>query len=316
MRQAALARPHSQFAVPTLGLLFRSYWLGMTRLPLIIAALVCLAIVGRRIGAASRNDDASLDDRTAAGEARRRSMLFLAGALGAVPLLGFIVSHFGISIFQDRYMLPSVLGVSILLSHLAWVALSRTTMPAFAMPSMSTGWRLPITYRVGWVALAGWLLLNPIVAALGQKAEIRPGAELEGAMLQEGVMDLPVVSEDQLTMLPLRHYTHIPHDSLFLVTDWQVASDPRSPLRATVHMKVQELWHRLGLSPSVVGTSAFLCAHRRFVVVNEQRFFWFERRVQHDPAFEWHKIGSETTPIRADIILVQRRPDVPSPDCQ
>jgi hypothetical protein len=314
LRQAALARPHSQFPDPTLNVLFRSYWVGMVRLPLIGGVIAVLAVVAARTGSWSRSDWLSSGDVDAETRSRRRSMLYLAGGLWMVPLAGFIVSRVSISIFQDRYMLPGVIGWSIVLCHLTSVALSRAEVPTVGT-SMARVRGFRSIAVVGWVVLVAALLVNPMYAAWGQKAEVRPGTELEAAMSKAGVTELPVVSEEQLMLLPLRQYARIPRDSIFFVTDWQVATDPRSPRRATVNIRVLELWHRVGLDPSVVDTRTFLCTHRRFVVIDEKRFRWFERRVQHEPAFEWSRIGSLTSPLPAEIILVQDRANV-LPACQ
>jgi hypothetical protein len=246
----------------------------------------------------------------------------LAVTLLGVPVMAYVVSHAAMSIFVDRYMLPSAMGWSILLAH--GIARLGTSHSSGSVKSGAPRWwhlpeggLLDRGVTMSWVALCAVLLVRPVFRALDLPTFPRPGSEV----LTLASAGTPVAIESPIEYLPMTHYSGAPGRPFFVILDWEDALDPKATLQATVDYKVMTRWKANGyLADGIVQGDAFLCAHDRFLVVDTPQHLWFEKRVKNNPAFVSRVVGDNPSYATGWIrytryLLVERRAGVTLPGC-
>ena len=230
-----------------------------------------------------------------------RPLLLLGGALVGVPLVAFLVSQRGTSIFVDRYLIAVVIGMSFLLCQLiSWIS---TALGEYR--SLRFAQRLvPVVLGVVLVLVAAvqfpshWSL-----PARDQNVELV-------RMLPAGV---PIVVEapdlfDQI----LAYHREPGHDFRFLL-DWENANAPGSLPGEVSGYHEMENWRKVGyFSGSIDDARPFLEGTPAFAVIHSPQLLFFERRILRDPAFEIQELAkggrdpSSAEPLT--VWMVRRRP--------
>ena len=239
------------------------------------------------------------------------SMLIVGFALLGVPLVVYLMSHLGPSIFHERYLIPASLGLIPFVAHLAWWSSGgashpgldriRVTIPKLAIGAACTGLVMVIAFR-------------PVFAARHLPSQERPGTDVEAVVPP----DITVVVESALDFLPLRHYQRRNDLTYTFPMDWASALAPHSWLGATVEYKILETWRRVGLlSAAELSGTQVPCAGRPFVVLHSGRYSWYADRIAGDSAFNIQTLGpSPSTFERGTILLITPRAAVTPVMCR
>jgi hypothetical protein len=287
LEQRTLGTGRSWLSRPTRGDLFMLIGSQTLWLPLVAVVTV--------VTAALTGDDESARPRETAdgGRARLAFAVVAAGLLAVVPAV-FLLSRVAVPIFLDRYLLPSAFGWAIIVAHLVH---HLGDNPAKASPPRP----MPFRSRVDAASalLFFVLALYPVVFAFAHPRAVRPDVAFGN-----DIDTLPIVVESGHQFWPLQHYATLRGDRYRFLVDSAIAEDPDNAPGAAQEQKLMELYRREGyLRGSVEDGPEFLCAHRRFVVVDRPGFIWFERRVRGDESYRWHTIGKY---LDSAVQLVER----------
>lgn len=217
--------------------------------------------------------------------------------VAVLPLAAGTAAAFGLSMFVERYFLPSVIGATIILAWLgSWIlpaataaGVSRAIWPAAA--AILAG--VPVAAAAIWTPPRNYHELHAFLPRLIEDATGAPAR-------------LPILVEDANTFLPLDILAG--DDSPYrYVLDWEAAL--RSVSRhATVQSKLMRNNAAVGYRrPRIIATSEALAADR-FVVLDSPGIDWFERAVEPNGAFVVEKLLDLPTsdPAPAFIWLVRR----------
>lgn len=292
VQQNRLFQPRGWIAVPEVPALLEMY---RFRSPVLTAAVIVLAwLLWRRRSELPR-------ERWRAAW-RERPLLPVAAALLLVPVGAFLLSLVGPSVFLDRYFLPASLGWAVLLAHGTRALAAARPAPA-AGPTRG-GWR--------WAALAAALLLFPVGWAATRESDPLPGAGLGG--LPPAAVGLPIVVERAHDYLPAAHYARPGHREaarriaarrgetdghiglwgpVLFPLDSAVAFDTASPLAALTEMRLLAARRAVYGDPGVVDAAAVLCGRDRFLVLDDERYRWWEERVAPDPGVTSAALGTD-----------------------
>ena len=303
--QADVGKPRHWSVVPQLPNLLEMFQFDLALLPLILFAVVALAAVGRALGEAPA---AVVDEERARG---REDALLAAFALMTVPVITFVVSRIGTSVFVDRYMLPSIVAWGIVLAHLTEMlagGAERAAEPGVE-PAAERGVAGGRATRVAWGALAAGLALWPLVNAKQFVAQQRPGEGLEQAVDSSTT----VVVEQVKDLLPLLRYSRIDDERLLFPLDWPLALDPTAPAAGVPNFKVFRMLREHGFAArSVVDGGLILCRSPRFYVLHDAESAWLTHRILADSAYTTRDVGADGD---RRVVLVERRPGAPAPVC-
>jgi hypothetical protein len=221
-------------------------------------------------------------------------LLLLAATFLLIPFGVWIVSQTVKPILYPRYLLPSAVGWSVLLTWLctrlsAWATNSVAQASADHLPL-----RLPTWVRgVGGLLLVG-LLVYPLQAARHTPSTTRPGADDVPPALAQQYGALPRVITSGEEFIERIHYSP-QRAQLFFILDWPSAVALESGTWPPQEYKHLEAWRRnfpqLFPHQNVANSDAFLSRHDRFLVVafqDYQRKCLQNQRGFSDPNF-WRK---------------------------
>ena len=265
----AVAAPNSWLVRPSRDDLLLTLAGQVRWLPLMLPPLIVLKLLDPADGARVERAGGKWEPRD--------WLLTSAVALIAVVPLVFVLSRIAAPVFLDRYLLPASIGWCIIVSQLA-------AAPIGAGIATGAGRRLvAATWAVLFVLGASY----PLGHAASVGREVRPDLPPE-----VGFTELPVVVEGGHDFWPLRYYSRGPTDRFHFLLDWEVATDPAAPAGAAQQYRLMELYQREGyLGGSVAHSRRFLCAERRFLVVDRPDFQLFERRIAPDTGFRSRPVG-------------------------
>ncbi|HEX2091591.1 MAG TPA: glycosyltransferase family 39 protein [Longimicrobiaceae bacterium] len=290
LNQIDVARPRSWMTTPGLKDLVRAYNFNIP--PLLLLGLVLLGggmLLARRVPPAS-----VLGARR---EPERTALLVLALALLTIPAVSFAYSRIATPIFNERYFLPCSLVWAIALAEMVTLA---------SGPSRGTR-GLPVA-GIGWAALCAGLLLWPLGYAVRYRAH-QPTTRAEVARL--GVPgDLPVLSESSHDFLPGSVYSARTGLDTYFVLDWPAAL--AGARDATIEFKYMSAIRRNYGLRGIVSAAEFLCAHRRFVVLDDRVAQWYDLRIRDRPQFSTRVLGEAG---EETVVLVERPGDLPQGTC-
>lgn len=295
---AAVGRPHFwtkrpewEELVPQLRLhseLVQDLWLGG-------AALLALVLLLRWLRPAE----------VWAGWRARRWVLAPMVGVGLVPLLIFLKSLGGTSLFAERYLVPFGLATAVGLTELWAVSLNAGRLPRVCRWVLGTGVAAAAALgTVGmWRPFQQELLLPP-------RDVVRPMA----ALLPVGV---PVVQLRADVADMLWAYAPERRGQVVYVLDWETAMAPESPLGDVSGYHEMENWRRVGyFAGQIVDGAEFLQRTERFVVMESGGEQWFARRILADPGrwrvrplayFDAGGTAGQQTFWNQKIWLVERR---------
>ncbi len=245
---------------------------------------------------------------------REGTPLLLAYLLLSAPLVLFALSHAVTPVLAPRYVLPSGIGLAIVL------AASAQALGADRVNS-------PLPARLTWTATVAFLMMMPVLTVLAVKPIDQSLAYLDVGRLEQLVpVDVPVVAGWQEDFAKFMRLAHNPGHFFFLL-DWPTAL--QGPRTFVVDYHLMQTYRANGYySNNIQENRAFLCSHPDFVVLDAPNAFtldgginpssdlnkpnWFDNNVRRKPEFEWTIIGSFDGPrVTRKLIAVHRRVALP-----
>jgi hypothetical protein len=311
----AAGKPHGWIPVPNLFWLLDSYffwdylpWLSLiqrhvsdllfqicrqgVRAVIVLPMVILLFSTVRKLVASRRRPSFTQEDA-----------LLLAGfALLSVPLLLFVMSHLLTPVLVPRYVLPSGIGLSIILAGFAH-RLSEHVISSFRA-----------TQRVVTVVVVMFLAACPISSAL-----LRGSAELDPRFLDVARLDKISSPDDavvvgwQLDFAKVMRYTQKPGSHYYFLLDWPAAL--AGPRAYVLDYHLMQAYRDVGYySRSIVYGHEFLCSHRDFLILDghdlkaeEQEPTWFDYTIRNNPSFNYKVIDSlDSSDVKRELIAVHR----------
>jgi len=252
--QAEAGRPYSWIAQPALAdltaLLFHAS--GAFLRPEIFVQLIAAAALVWLLAPPAEPTGAA----PAPPRPDDRHLLLLALALLALPVAVWIASRLARPIFLDRYLIPSMLGWTLLIAHAA----------ARLLPGLPTsGWQQRAARGLLLGLLALGLLAYPVLEARAYYRQSLPGSEDH----LFGHADLPLVMQTSHGFLERVHYAP-DAERYFYVLDWDAANRPESGRFGIQQHKHMEAWRRVlpeVFADRILDSDVFLAAHEEFLVL-------------------------------------------------
>jgi hypothetical protein len=243
----------------------------------------------------------------------RGGLLLVAYALLAVPVVLFLLSHLITPVFIARYLLPSGVGLAIIL------AASADKLGA----DLSIGWQ-----RVVWPVMVAFLLVSPVLTVLALGASSNYRGYLDIAHLEQAVPpDVPVVAGWQEDFAKLMRYSHNPNIHYYFLLDEPAAVV--GPRAFVLDYNLMKAYRENGYySENIEDSHVFLCSHSHFVVLDApngntldgdaanspdmKKPNWFDVTIRTNPQFQWKVIDSlDASEVTRRLIVVQRAAPLP-----
>jgi hypothetical protein len=316
--QAEAGRPYSWMPMPSVADLAQLMTHGsqaFLRPELLLVALLLLHAGHVLLLGPRRSSPAPPNDR---------GLLIIAVALIAVPIGVWALSRMSRPIFYDRYLMPSLLGWTILAASATWRLLPGSTA------------RLDPTRATLYGGAVAVLLAYPTFAALQVGPRYLPGSW--DTMF--GHADKPMVLYSGGGLLErLRYSPDSDPSRYFYVLDWDSVNRPESGRFGIQEYKHMQAWRRVfpeRFQSHVLESEDFLAAHDSFIALVPDDYEatcridvkglwrvenwgdgglhcpqWVPRRLLSNPAYEVTKLGSQWGET---WLLVERRDvGVPTP---
>ncbi len=273
---AAVGRPHFWTVAPTLADLGSTYACWSLLSNVLLGGLCAAFLVLPRLP--------QMSDHVQWDTSGKRPLAFVCGALLLVPIGTFVVSQWGTSVFVDRYLLPIVIPMSILLCQLF-----STLNAAFhsAPPRLAALRRVPEFAGIVLLGITLWIavVLFPSYWKL-------PGVDTNLQMLPMLPRGIPIVVEpvdlfDQL----LAYHRQAGYNFVYLL-DWENVNAPSSPRGEVSGYHEMENWKKVGyFSGSILDSDSFLAHTPVFAVVDNANTLLFERKIRTNPDFQIESLG-------------------------
>jgi hypothetical protein len=311
----AVGKPHGWIGKPQLKYLFPAYLFApfeqwflllerhsgdarwkmvhhVVEIPMLIALAVILLLGLRKLLAA--------EQRTSPDPG---SALLLAGyLLLSAPLILFVLSYLITPIFLARYMLPSGIGLAIVLADFA----------------DARGSDSPASSRLVWAGVATFLAILPMLSSLVMPPLSSSWQYLDVQQLDHTVpANIAVVTDWADDFAKLMRYSNNPHSQYYFLLDWPAALAGPKPAVTSYHLLASN--RDVGYySRSIQDSNAFLCSHSDFLVLDTHLIgqdadgpTWFDQRIRNEPEFAWSNLGSFDAPYfpeaKRELIAVHRK---------
>jgi hypothetical protein len=261
-----------------------------TQLLMVVLLAVVFLLVLRKLVASERSSS------------EPRSALLLVGyLLLSAPMVLFVLSHLITPVFVPRYLLPSGIGLSIVLADFA---------DALGSDSKASS-------RWAWQAVVVFLAISPILSAL-------PMPPLDASWRYLGVQrlehtvpaNIAVVADWQDDFAKLMRYEQKPQTRYYFLLDWPAAL--KGPKGSVSDYHLMSAYRDAGYyAPNIQDDQRFLCSHNDFLVldthiVGVEEPTWFDLAVRKLPQFEWKDLSSFDGPdVNRELISVHRRESLP-----
>jgi hypothetical protein len=245
----------------------------------------------------------------------KSALLLLAYILLSMPVVLFVLSHIVTPVLAPRYLLPSGIGLAIVLAASA---------QALGADSQAGSW---VPARLVWTAIVLFLLISPVLTVLAVKPLDESLAYLDVQRVEQSVpADVPVVAGWQEDFSKFMRLAHNPARFFFLL-DWPTASEGPRTFMLDYHL--MQAYRANGYYPkNIQDSSEFLCSHQDFFVLDApnantldgatnhspdmNRPNWFDNNVRMRPEFTWAVIGSFDGPrVTRKLISVHRLAPLP-----
>jgi hypothetical protein len=243
------------------------------------------------------------------------ALLLLAYILLSMPVVLFVLSHIVAPVLVPRYLLPSGIGLAIVLAASAQ-ALGADNLAGSRIPA-----------RLVWAAIVLFLMISPILTVLAVKPINESLAYLDVERLEQSVpADVPVIAGWQEDFAKFMRLAHNPAHFFFLL-DWPTAL--QGPKTFVVDYHLMQTYRANGYySNNIQDNHEFLCAHPDFFVLDApnantldgavnsssdlNKPNWFDNNIKAKPEFGWTVIGSFDGPrVTRKLIAVHRRAPLP-----
>ncbi len=312
----AAGKPHGWIPIPTFSRFFDAYffwdylpWLSLlqrhvsdlffqvfrqgVRAAILLPIAVVLFFEARRLLLAKRSFSPSQED----------ALLLVSFALLSMPIVLFVVSHLLTPVFVARYLLPCVIGVSIILAAFA-------TKLSLHLPASLRAGQRAIT-----VVVVMFLVTCPVSSALLRGTVAANPLFLDVERL-DGIdhADTLMVIDWQQDFSKIMRYSRKPGAHYYFLLDWQAAlAGPRTHV---LDYHLMRSYRDVGYySQSIKDGDAFLCSHPNFIVLDthvltpmEQGATWFDFKIRNNPIFAWKTLDSLDAPdVKREMIVVHRK---------
>lgn len=293
LRQIRGVRDYTWILPPTLTDLFVTYLVGLSIaiVPVLVLLLLLLWTILQRV----KNEDRANQHVPAKVQLPGYHLLVVALFFAAMPLIFWIVSNTLVSFYVERYMLPSLLGYSILLTMICYRLKWFTSVEGTSVGPKA----LSTTVDIAIIVLVAVSIISPLASALVRGTDPLPD-ELIGPYDHS---DLPIVVEDPLSYLSQIRYASHPERYVY-VADHEAVYDGRSKIndRAVEALLLGLQRHYPDLN--IVSTSDFLATQDRFLVLDWNESSWAELRVKENENYHSTVLNPGTTePL---VLLVVR----------
>jgi hypothetical protein len=247
----------TRFKSATYGLL----WTGLCVLVLALTVQAILETFRRKPTAERREDP-------------QRTLTIFGLTLLTAPWITLLFSELFTPIFVPRYVLPSLIGYTILLTRYV-----STKFGAFK----SRKWLRS--------CLLVFLLITPLVQYETNKSTAADSPDLEVAAIQAIPADLgPVVVGNLREFLPLMRYSEPANQQRFVyLLDWQSAL--KEYLAAVPDYHLMLAYKQNGyFADRILFANDFLCSHTQFVILDAPTTGFFDTTIRLDPHYRWHLV--------------------------
>lgn len=231
------------------------------------------------------------------------ALLVVAYLLLSAPVILFVVSYLITPIFVARYLLPSGIGLAIVLADFA---------DAHGSDSQTSS-------RLVWGAVALFLAISPVLTALAMPPLHSSWRFLDVQRLDQTVPPNTAVVADWVDdFAKLMRYSHSPQTHYYFLLDWPTALT--GPRASVPDYHLMSSYRDAGyFSQSIQDNEAFLCSHTGFFVLDTrlpgqdaEGPTWFEQTIRNMPQFEWKILDSFDGPgVKRKLISVHRREPLP-----
>jgi hypothetical protein len=244
------------------------------------------------------------------------ALLLVGYLLLCVPVVLFVLSHIITPVFVSRYLLPSGIGLSIVM--------------AAAADTLGSDSRFYLRFRprLVWAAVVLLLMLSPALTALVVEP-IRLGLNYLDVQRLDGVVppNVAIVAAWQQDFVKIMRYSQNPNDHYYFLLDWPGAlAGPRGFI---LDYHLMRAYRDNGYyANNVLDNSSFLCSHGDFVVLDAphadsvdaradspphgQEPNWFDTNIRTRPQFQWKVITSfDGSEVTRRLIAVHREEALP-----
>jgi hypothetical protein len=241
--------------------------------------------------------------------------LLLAYLLLSAPLVLFVLSHVVTPVLAPRYVLPSGIGLAIVLAAFAQALGADSQISSH------------LVTRLMWTATVLLLMILPVLTVLAVKPINQNLAYLDVERVEQLVPpDVPVVAGWQEDFAKFMRLAHNPGRFFFLL-DWPTAL--QGPRTFVVDYHLMQTYRANGYySNNIQDNRDFLCAHPDFFVLvapnantldgvinsslDLNRPNWFDNNVRTKSEFGWTVVGLFDGPrVTRKLIAVHRRGSLP-----
>ncbi|MGC2404430.1 MAG: hypothetical protein WA510_31860 [Acidobacteriaceae bacterium] len=313
----AAGKPHSWIPIPTLKSLYDSYlfwaylpWLSLVQrhssglvfqivrrgadLSLLLPLVVVLGFWLRNLFRAEGRRSTSNQEN---------ALQLIAFALLLAPAVLFVLSVLVTPVLISRYVLPSAIGMAIVLAVFAnWLSL---TIPV----------SLHTASRQIAIVIVIFLVGSPILSALIRGPESANWRFLDVRRL-DGIFapQTPVVVGWQQDFSKLMRYSREPQSHYYFLLDWPAAL--AGPRTYVLDYHLMRSYRDAGYySKNIQDSMNFLCSHADFVVLDshasdstDEGTTWFDYSIRNNPSFLWNILASLDGPgVKRELVAVHRQ---------
>jgi hypothetical protein len=312
----AAGKPHGWIPIPTFSRFFDAYffwdylpWLSLVqrhvpellfqicrqgvRAAILLPIAVVLFFEGRKLLNAKQSFSPTQED----------ALLLVALALLSMPVVLFVVSHLLTPVFVPRYLLPCVIGVSIVLAAFA------TKLNSLVPSSLSAA------QRAISIVVVMFLVTCPISSALLRGTAAGNPRFLDVERLDKHVLPTTgVVVGWQQDFAKIMRYSRKSGTHYYFLLDWSAAL--AGPPAYVLDYHLMQSYRDSGYySENIQDSHAFLCSHTDFLVLDAHALVpleleptWFDFAIRNNPVFAWKTIESFDAPdMTREMIAVHRR---------
>lgn len=216
------------------------------------------------------------------------SLLILASAFMAVPVLAWVISKTIKPILVDRYIIPTIaISWPIFMAYLVSRIFPNVTSGKKSPERPSLTNLLAHSPKLAQLLLILILLIYPVYYAYRLGYSQPPGVADDGY----GYIELPIAMEAGHDFLPRVHYSSEPN-RYFHILDWEVAIENTGSAFATGDYTHLEALKRNYPFINTIQGQDFLAKFDRFLVLNEKDQKWFEWRIENNPQYKVRPLGT------------------------
>jgi hypothetical protein len=270
----------------------------MIYVPLIIVLLLCVRAI-------TRSGWRVISEK-------RGPLLLVAYFLLLAPAIQFFLSHLITPVFVPRYLLPSGIGLAVVLTASAdWLGADRQNARRF----------LP---RPAWVSVLAFLMISPMLTVFALGPISLSWDYLDVERVDRSVPpDEPVVAGWQEDFVKFMRIARDPEHRYYFLLDWPSALT--GPRAFVLDYHLMQAYRNNGYYASNIQDNRdFLCSHSDFYVLDApnaitldpakkpspdmQKPNWFDFNIRGKFQFQWKVISSFDSPeVTRKLIAVHRK---------